>query len=42
MCLQEVKLWLSQNCLALNENKTEVVLFGPSDSYDFGDLDFGD
>ncbi len=41
-CFHEVKIWLSHNFLALNENKTEVILFGPSDSYDFGDLDLGD
>ncbi len=33
-CLQEAKSWLAQKCLALNENKTEIVLFGPSDFYD--------
>ncbi len=33
-CLQEAKLWLTQNFLALNENKTKIVLFGPSDFYD--------
>ncbi len=41
-CLQEAKLWLTQNFLALNENKTEIVLFGPSDFYDLDDLDHGD
>ncbi len=41
-CFHEVKIWLSHNLLALNKNKTEVILFGPSDSYDFGDLDLGD
>ncbi len=41
-CFHEVKICLSHNFLALNENKTEVILFGPSDSYDFGDLDLGD
>jgi len=34
-----VKLWLAQNFLALNENKTEVILFEPCDRYDFGILD---
>ncbi len=37
--LQEMKLWLTQNFLALNENKTEVVLFSHRD---LGDLDLGD
>ncbi len=41
-CLQEVKLWLTHNFLALNENKTEVVLFDTSYFYDLGDLDLGD
>ncbi len=38
-CLQEAKSWLEHKCLALNENKTEIVLFGPSDFYDLGGLD---
>lgn len=29
-CLNDVKAWLSLNFLSLNENKTEVMLFGPS------------
>ncbi len=41
-CLKEAKLWLTQNLLALNENKTEIVRFGPSNFYDLGDLDLGD
>ncbi len=41
VCLQEVKLWLKHNFLALYENKTEVVLFGPSTFYDLSDLDHG-
>ncbi len=39
--LEEAKLWLTQNLLAINENKTEIVLFGPSNFYDLGDLDLG-
>ena len=27
-CLQEVREWLRENFLLLNENKTEVVIFG--------------
>ncbi len=41
-CLKEANLWLTQNVLAFNENKTEIVLFGPSNFYDLGDLDLGD
>ena len=28
MCIQEVREWLRENFLLLNENKTEVVIFG--------------
>ena len=28
-CLKDVKTWMTQNCLLLNSDKTEVVLFGP-------------
>ena len=28
-CLTEIKSWLSQNFLTLNESKTEVIFFGP-------------
>ncbi len=31
-CLEEVKLWLGQNLLSLNKNKTEVIVSGPSDN----------
>ena len=27
-CIQEVRKWLRENFLLLNENKTEVVIFG--------------
>jgi len=30
-CIDELKLWLTGNFLSLNENKTEMILFGPSD-----------
>ncbi len=40
-CLRDLKSWLSQIFLALNEEKTEVVLFGPSDFYDGSNLDLG-
>ncbi len=29
---EEVKLWLGQNLLSLNKNKTEVIVSGPSDN----------
>nr|XP_061839065.1 uncharacterized protein LOC133621161 isoform X1 [Nerophis lumbriciformis]XP_061839075.1 uncharacterized protein LOC133621161 isoform X1 [Nerophis lumbriciformis] len=31
-CLHDIKVWLSANFLSLNEDKTEVMLFGPSRS----------
>jgi len=37
-CLDELKLWLSNNLLlSLNESKTEMTLFGPNDrsTHDF-------
>ena len=30
ICLSDIKIWLSQNFLSLNENKTECILFGSS------------
>uniref|UniRef100_A0A3B3C1K9 Reverse transcriptase domain-containing protein n=1 Tax=Oryzias melastigma TaxID=30732 RepID=A0A3B3C1K9_ORYME len=33
-CLAEVKLWMSENFLGLNENKTEVIVFSPSGGKD--------
>lgn len=39
VCFQELKIWLLNNFLTLNKAKTEVILFGPSDSsLDLGDL----
>ncbi len=40
-CLEEVKLWLAHNFLSLNENKTEVIVFGPSDNSQTTCLDLG-
>ncbi|GAA6093889.1 uncharacterized protein LOC116685831, partial [Tachysurus ichikawai] len=40
-CLQDIKQWLSQNFLHLNEEKTEYILFSPdspSSSLNFGPL----
>ncbi len=31
-CLSDVKAWLSLNSLNFNENKTEIIVFGSSDS----------
>ncbi len=28
-CLSDLKTWLTSNFLYLNENKTEIVVFGP-------------
>ncbi len=31
-CLEEVKSWLAQNFLFLNEDKTEVIVFSPNEN----------
>ncbi len=40
-CLEEVKVWLAQNFLTLNEDKTEVVVFSPTDHSQTTSLDLG-
>ena len=32
LCLVDIKAWMSLNFLKFNENKTEVMVFGPSSS----------
>ncbi len=43
VCIEELKSWLMSNFLTLNEGKTEVILFGPSDAFSFNsyNLDIG-
>jgi len=31
VCLNDLKLWLSRHFLNLNENKMEIILFGPKE-----------
>uniref|UniRef100_A0A8C1LVL1 Reverse transcriptase domain-containing protein n=1 Tax=Cyprinus carpio TaxID=7962 RepID=A0A8C1LVL1_CYPCA len=38
-CLEEVKMWFSQNFLFLNESKTEVIVFGPHDNFNCSNID---
>lgn len=33
-CVDEVKSWISANFLSLNEAKTEIIIFGPSEMND--------
>lgn len=38
-CLDEVKTWMASNFLTFNEDKTEVIIFGPSGNFNAPDLD---
>lgn len=35
-CIVDIKLWLEENFLHLNEDNTDYVLFGESRTSDFG------
>lgn len=37
-CLDNDTGWIALNLLNLNEQKTEAIVFGPCDLYDFGPL----
>lgn len=39
LCLDEVKSRLAQNVLSLNEDKTEVIVFGPTDNFQTSSID---
>ncbi len=40
-CIQELKIWLTENVLMLNKGKTEVILFGPSDAFNASNYNLG-
>uniref|UniRef100_A0A3B3WL78 Reverse transcriptase domain-containing protein n=1 Tax=Poecilia mexicana TaxID=48701 RepID=A0A3B3WL78_9TELE len=40
-CLGDIKAWLALNFLNFNENKTEVMVFGPSGSCESSSVDLG-
>ncbi len=40
-CLDEVKFWLSNNFLTLNDSKNEIIFFGPSDKTEFNNSVLG-
>ncbi len=40
-CFGEIKEWMSANLLCLNESKTELILFGPSESVDTSKIELG-
>ena len=40
-CFGEIKRWMSANFLCLNESKTEMILFGPSESANISEIELG-
>jgi len=40
-CLDDVKLWLASDFLTLNDSKTEVIVFAPSDKFEFDNIFLG-
>ncbi len=40
-CFGEIKVWMSANLLCLNESKTKLILFGPSESADTSNIELG-
>lgn len=40
-CLQELKIWLTNNFLFLNDDKTQIVLFGPTEKMYLSAVDLG-
>ncbi len=40
-CLSDLKTWLTSNFLYLNENKTEIVVFGPRGARGVAELNQG-
>lgn len=38
-CLGEIKRWMTANFLCINESKTELILFGPSESADTSQIE---
>ncbi len=40
-CFGEIKVWMFANLLCLNESKTELILFGPSESVDTSKIELG-
>lgn len=40
-CYQELKAWLNNNLLHLNDDKTQIVLFGPTEKSDLSNVDLG-
>lgn len=40
-CLHELKLWLTNNFMLLNNDKTQIIQFGPNDRSDGNSVDLG-